>query len=148
MGKYVAPTHHYGDITAMVKRDSVECDGGLALNEVKNMLIVSLENDTGCTYSIWNTATDRLLGHDLNKSEAIEIISNCIGYDELSAEDMVDHPKPYTQILRHIIDKERKFYKSRMRELRLRCHDSARDSFDAGNYGILHIVTADELKHC
>lgn len=33
VGKYVAPTHHYGDITAMVKRDSVECDGGLALKE-------------------------------------------------------------------------------------------------------------------
>lgn len=30
MEKYVAPTHHYGDITAMVKRDSLECDGGLA----------------------------------------------------------------------------------------------------------------------
>lgn len=26
--------------------------------------------------------------------------------------------------------------------------NSARDSFDKGNYGILHIVTADELKNC
>ena len=30
--------------------------------------------------------------------------------------------------------------------IRTRCHESARDSFDLGNYGCLHIVTADELK--
>ena len=30
--------------------------------------------------------------------------------------------------------------------IRVRCHESARDSFDLGNYGCLHIVTADELK--
>lgn len=112
------------------------------------MLIVSLENDTGCTYSVWNTATDRILGHDLNKSETIEIIRKVNRCDELSAKDMVENPKPYIHILRHIIAKERKFYKSRMRELRLRCHDSARYSFYKGNYGILHIVTADELKNC
>ena len=29
----------------------------------------------------------------------------------------------------------------------MRCHESARDSFDLGNYGCLHIVTADELKN-
>ena len=28
----------------------------------------------------------------------------------------------------------------------MRCHESARDSFDSGNYGCLHIVTAGELK--
>lgn len=38
MGKYVAPTHHYGEITAMVKRDSVECDGGLAEKRKKIMI--------------------------------------------------------------------------------------------------------------
>ena len=34
----------------------------------------------------------------------------------------------------------------KLRELRMRCHESARDSFDSGMYGCLHIVTADELK--
>lgn len=36
--------------------------------------------------------------------------------------------------------------KSALNVLRTRCHENARDSFDKGNYGILHIVTADELK--
>ena len=31
-------------------------------------------------------------------------------------------------------------------DLRTRCHESARDCFDSGNYGCLHIVTSDELK--
>ena len=34
----------------------------------------------------------------------------------------------------------------KLASIRVRCHESARDSFDLGNYGILHIVTADELK--
>ena len=34
----------------------------------------------------------------------------------------------------------------KLKDLRTRCHESARDSFDLGNYGCLHIVTADELK--
>lgn len=35
----------------------------------------------------------------------------------------------------------------KLRELRMRCHESAIDSFDSGMYGCLHIVTADELKN-
>ena len=34
----------------------------------------------------------------------------------------------------------------KLSSIRVRCHESARDSFDLGNYGSLHIVTADELK--
>ena len=34
----------------------------------------------------------------------------------------------------------------KLESIRTRCHESARDSFDLGNYGCLHIVTADELK--
>ena len=34
----------------------------------------------------------------------------------------------------------------KLESIRTRCHESARDSFDSGNYGCLHIVTADELK--
>ena len=37
-------------------------------------------------------------------------------------------------------------YIDKTNSLRLRCHDKARDYFDKGNYGALHIVTADELK--
>ena len=35
----------------------------------------------------------------------------------------------------------------KLESIRVRCHESARDSFDSGNYGCLHIVTADELKN-
>ena len=34
----------------------------------------------------------------------------------------------------------------KLASIRTRCHESARDSFDSGMYGLLHIVTADELK--
>ena len=34
----------------------------------------------------------------------------------------------------------------KLESIRTRCHESARDSFDLGNYGCLHIVTVDELK--
>lgn len=34
----------------------------------------------------------------------------------------------------------------KLESIRTRCHESARDCFDSGNYGCLHIVTADELK--
>ena len=34
----------------------------------------------------------------------------------------------------------------KLESIRMRCHESARDSFDSGNYGCLHIVTADGLK--
>ena len=34
----------------------------------------------------------------------------------------------------------------KLASIRVRCHESARDSFDLGNYGCLHIVTADQLK--
>ena len=34
----------------------------------------------------------------------------------------------------------------KLESIRTRCHESARDCFDSGRYGCLHIVTADELK--
>ena len=35
----------------------------------------------------------------------------------------------------------------KLESIRMRCHESARDCFDSGNYCCLHIVTADELKN-
>ena len=34
----------------------------------------------------------------------------------------------------------------KLASIRTRCNESARDSFDLGNYGCLHIVTAEDLK--
>ena len=54
------------------------------------------------------------------------------------------------RIFQNEIEKEKKNQvaelKSMLESIRMRCHESARDSFDLGNYGCLHIVTADELK--
>lgn len=35
----------------------------------------------------------------------------------------------------------------KLKNLRVRCRESAIDAFDNGNYGVLYIVTADELKN-
>ena len=35
----------------------------------------------------------------------------------------------------------------KLESIRMRCHESARDSFDSRNYECLHIVTVDELKN-
>lgn len=66
--------------------------------------------------------------------------------------DRVEHPQPFYDIAECIcdelkaIERERLFYKNKLMDLRLRCHDSARNIFDSGNYGVLHMVTANELK--
>ena len=108
------------------------------------MLIVALQDDVDNLYAIWNTVTDRFLGVNLGRNEAIGIImdykGNCT-YEK--ATDRVKHPQPFSDITKAICNSN---IKSRLDVLRTRCHESARDSFDKGNYGILHIVTADELK--
>lgn len=63
------------------------------------MLIVALQDDVDNLYAIWNTVTDRFLGVNLGKYEAIEIImdykGNCT-YEE--ATDRVEHPQPFKDI--------------------------------------------------
>jgi hypothetical protein len=52
--------------------------------------------------------------------------------------------------MNNCIEEMRKCYKFEDNKTEITLGDStsrsARDSFDKGNYGILHIVTADELK--
>ena len=63
------------------------------------MLIVALQDDVDNLYAIWNTVTDRFLGVNLGKYEAIGIImdykENCT-YEE--ATDRVEHPQPFKDI--------------------------------------------------
>lgn len=63
------------------------------------MLIVALQDDVDNLYAIWNTVTDRFLGVNLGKYEAIGIImdykGNCT-YEE--ATDRVEHPQPFKDI--------------------------------------------------
>lgn len=63
------------------------------------MLIVALQDDVDNLYAIWNTVTDRFLGVNLGKYEAIGIImdykGNCT-YEE--GTDRVEHPQPFKDI--------------------------------------------------
>ena len=55
--------------------------------------------------------------------------------------DFTEHDKKFKDEIESL---KRRIEK--LASIRMRCHESARDSFDSGNYGCLHIVTADELK--
>lgn len=55
--------------------------------------------------------------------------------------DFTEHDKKFNDEIERL-----KKRIGKLASIRVRCHESARDSFDLGNYGCLHIVTADELK--
>lgn len=63
------------------------------------MLIVALQNDVDNLYAIWNTVTDRFLGVNLGKYEAVGIImdytKNCNFADAFSR---VQSPQPFKDI--------------------------------------------------
>lgn len=117
------------------------------------MLIVALQDDVDNLYAIWDTVTDRFLGVNLKKDKAVDVIMEYKStYSYEQALDRVEHPQPFYDIAECIcdelkaIEKERLFYKNKLMDLRLRCHNSARNIFDSGNYGVLHIVATNELK--
>lgn len=56
--------------------------------------------------------------------------------------DFTEHDKKFNDEIERL-----KKRIGKLASIRTRCHESARDSFDLGNYGCLHIVTADELKN-
>ena len=55
--------------------------------------------------------------------------------------DFTEHDKKFNDEIESL-----KRQIEKLASIRTRCHESARDCFDSGNYGCLHIVTADELK--
>lgn len=107
------------------------------------MLIVALQDDVDNLYAIWNTVTDRFLGVNLTRDFAMDAIIQYKHCSIAEANSRLDNPQPFSDIAKAISDND---VTSRLDLLRTRCHESARDSFDKGNYGILRIVTADELK--
>lgn len=63
------------------------------------MLIVALQDDVDNLYAIWNTVTDRFLGVNLGKYEAVGIIMDYKGdYTFEKALDRVEHPQPFKDI--------------------------------------------------
>jgi len=73
--------------------------------ERNSMLIVALQDDVDNLYAIWNTVSDRFLGVNLGKYEAVGIIMDykekCTFEDALSR---VEHPQPFCDITKCICD--------------------------------------------
>lgn len=66
------------------------------------MLIVALQDDVDNLYAIWDTVTDRFLGVNLSKDEAMEKI---ILHKHCSIEDAISrlkHPQPFSDIAKAI----------------------------------------------
>lgn len=69
------------------------------------MLIVALQDDLDNLYAIWNTVTDRFLGVNLGKYEAVGIIMDYKGdYTFEKALDRVEHPQPFIDIAKHLCE--------------------------------------------
>ena len=63
------------------------------------MLIVALQDDVDNLYAIWNTTTDRFLGVNLGKYEAVGIIMDYTGnYNFADAYSRVQNPQPFKDI--------------------------------------------------
>ncbi len=63
------------------------------------MLIVALQDDVDNLYAIWNTVTDRFLGVNLGKYEAVGIIMDYKeNYTFEKTLDRVEHPQPFKDI--------------------------------------------------
>lgn len=63
------------------------------------MLIVALQDDIDNLYAIWNTVSDRFLGVNLGKYEAVGIIMDYKeNYTFEEALDRVEHPQPFKDI--------------------------------------------------
>lgn len=63
------------------------------------MLIVALQDGIDNLYAIWNTVSDRFLGVNLGKYEAVGIIMDYKGnYTFQEALERVEHPQPFKDI--------------------------------------------------
>lgn len=63
------------------------------------MLIVALQDDVDNLYAIWDTVTDRFLGVNLGKYEAVGIIMDYKGdYTFEKALERVEHPQTFKDI--------------------------------------------------
>ena len=65
------------------------------------MLIVALQDEMG-VYAIWNTATDRFLGVNLEKYEAVGIIMDYKKCNYSDALERVDNPQSFNDIAKQI----------------------------------------------
>lgn len=72
------------------------------------MLIVALQDDVDNLYAIWNTVTDRFLGINLGKYEAVGIIMDYKGdYTFEKALERLEHPQPFKDIAKCLCEELR-----------------------------------------
>lgn len=69
------------------------------------MLIVALQDDTDNLYAIWTTISDRFIGVNLGKYEAVGIIMDYKkDYTFEKALDRVEHPQPFKDIAKRLCE--------------------------------------------
>ena len=113
-------------------RDMEDKELALAFTNVVGSLL--RENGVFVKTSRYGLETD----NEADKNKYIIKKEYGVSFDGL---DFSEHDKVFKD---EIASLKRQIEK--LESIRTRCHESARDSFDLGNYGCLHIVTADELK--
>ena len=114
-------------------RDREDREMALAFTNVIALLL--RENGVVVKSSIYEFETD----NETDKNKYIIKKEYGVSFDGL---DFTEHDKMFKDEIESL-----KRQIEKLASIRTRCHESARDSFDLGNYGCLHIVTADELKN-
>ena len=66
------------------------------------MLIVALQDDIDNLYAVWNKVTDRFLGVNLGKYEAVGIIMDYKECKYSDALERVENPQPFIDIAKQI----------------------------------------------
>lgn len=75
------------------------------------MLIVAIQDDIDNLYAIWNTVSDRFLGVNLGKYEAVGIIMDYKGNHTFEeALDRVEHSQPFSDIAKCICEELKENY--------------------------------------
>ena len=113
-------------------RDREDKELALAFTNVVGSLL--RENGVVVKTSRYEFETD----NEADKNKYIIKKEYGVSFDGL---DFTEHDKRFKDEIESL-----KRQIEKLASIRTRCHESARDSFDSGNYGCLHIVTADELK--
>ena len=113
-------------------RDREDREMALAFTNVVGSLL--RENGVFVKTSRYEFETD----NEADKNKYIIKKEYGVSFDGL---DFTEHDKMFKDEIERL-----KKRIGKLASIRVRCHESARDSFDLGNYGCLHIVTADELK--
>lgn len=107
------------------------------------MLIVALQDDIDNLYAIWNTVTDRFLGVNLGKYEAVGIImDHKEDYTFEKGLERVEHPQPFIDIAKHLCEefnRDDNKVENAIKHLK-------EISWEIGNTGVEHLSEKDGQK--